>query len=289
VNERIKLDARYLTSKRNLKIFSAVFWCAALRLVLAAAAAIIVSALFRERIYVYVSGLSELPVLPVLIYCAAAALAAVFVMLSASAGVSVKGALRRHAEGREPRFTAYFTCARKRGLVRLLGLRVTLLCRKLFWLAVLMLPAAVQAVIPAAVTKSGAMAENIYYLLITGLAATAFIGWFFFYCVVQRYSLAEELFCAADGMSASAAIRKSIQMTNGSCVQQAFFRLSFIPWFALCICIIPCVYVVPYYKTACAIFRRRLSSPSANMVKIEEKPIIFGKPKPFSLDIKNDI
>ncbi|NMP36784.1 MAG: DUF975 family protein [Clostridiales bacterium] len=288
MNERIKLDARYLTSRRNFKIFSAVFWCAVIRLVLTAAAAAIVYLLFRVQTYAYIAQLSSLPVLPVAVYCAAALLAAGLLMLSARAAVSMRGALRLLAQGREPRFSEYFTCAGKRGLWSVLGMRVTVVFYKALWYFVLMLPAIIQAGLIYFGVSRRMIADNMFWLLITGLATTAFLGAFFGFCIVQRYSLSEELFCLS-GLSAKEAVRRSIRQTQGECVRKAFFHLSFIPWFVLCISVIPCVYIVPYYKAACAVFRIRLSSCAANMVKLEEKPIIFGKPKPFTLDIKGDI
>ena len=78
----------------------------------------------------------------------------------------------------------------------------------------------------------------------------ALIGLFFAFVFSQKYFLSDYLFFENSAAGIGESIKLSSQIMDSECFRTAFFKLSFIPWFLLCIFIFPAVYVYPYYKTA---------------------------------------
>lgn len=80
-------------------------------------------------------------------------------------------------------------------------------------------------------------------------AGILFVAGFFFYLIyVQRYSKSLFFLACYKDFTAADAIKESVRKTNDRCAEILVFKLSFLPWFLLCIGILPALYVIPYYK-----------------------------------------
>lgn len=127
-------------------------------------------------------------------------------------------------------------------------LSVRLFFLKLFWLAVF-------ETVP--VTAGAAFVYHNYYNAVSLRAAYAVLiglllltaaGLIFYSVFIQRYSKAWFYLACYRDFTAGDAIKESVRKTQDKLADIFFFKLSFAPWFLLCIGILPAFYVVPYYK-----------------------------------------
>lgn len=86
------------------------------------------------------------------------------------------------------------------------------------------------------------------YAVLAGLFILTVTGLVFYSVFVQRYSKSMFFLACYKDFTAADAIRESIRKTKGRCAEILAFKLSFVPWFLLCIGILPALYVIPYYK-----------------------------------------
>lgn len=94
----------------------------------------------------------------------------------------------------------------------------------------------------------GAVGINSLSILL-GVASVAL--WVF---VTRKYFMAGYLFVNDRyEYSSIECIKQSVSIMKKYRVQAAKLTLSFIPWFLLCFFVLPWLYVLPYYKTACSI------------------------------------
>ncbi len=73
-------------------------------------------------------------------------------------------------------------------------------------------------------------------------------GAFFSFVFSQRYFLAPYLFYENEPCKVNEIIKLSTQIMENKCFETAMLKLSFFPWWLLCVLIFPTVYVYPYYK-----------------------------------------
>lgn len=85
-----------------------------------------------------------------------------------------------------------------------------------------------------------------------GLASLAAAGLIFYGIAVQRYSKATFYLVRCENFTPLDATRESVANTRGRLAEIFFFKLSFAPWFLLCLGIFPAFYVVPYYRQSVA-------------------------------------
>ncbi len=76
--------------------------------------------------------------------------------------------------------------------------------------------------------------------------------------VSNRYLLAPYLIGGESKLSAYRAVKTSIRYMHGSCFSMLWFQISFVLWFALCIFVLPALYVLPYFCSAQAIYAKYL-------------------------------
>lgn len=91
---------------------------------------------------------------------------------------------------------------------------------------------------------------------LAAVGASAAVGFVFYLVSVQSLVCAPYLMAANPGLSPAGAINLSRKKTAGSRHRVLAFRLSFLPWFLLCLAGFPAFYVIPYYRQslACYIF-----------------------------------
>lgn len=85
-------------------------------------------------------------------------------------------------------------------------------------------------------------------VVFAGISAAFLIGIFFYFLSVQRYSKAMFFLVSYENLSAVDAIKESVRKTRGKCGEILRFKLGFLPWFLLCIAVVPALFVIPYYK-----------------------------------------
>lgn len=175
--------------------------------------------------------------------------------------VSLLGSIR---QGR----TAWFLCAscgkdpsalqfrfwlrRGRGF-RAAWLHTNILARKGLRIAAMCAPGA--TILVCGVLYPEWQTKSILYASRIGGTLCLMIGILFAGLINQEYALAQILFARSPKKSVRSAIRGSCSLMEDSCMRLLHAKLSFIPWFAACIGILPIVFVVPYYQqtTACVL------------------------------------
>lgn len=73
-------------------------------------------------------------------------------------------------------------------------------------------------------------------------------GAFFSFVFCQRYFLSSYLWYENEPCRVNEIIKLSTQIMENKCFETAMLKLSFFPWWLLCVLIFPTVYVYPYYK-----------------------------------------
>lgn len=81
-----------------------------------------------------------------------------------------------------------------------------------------------------------------------GTAVLALTGFAFYSVSVQKYSRALFFLAAYENISPLEALKLSKKMTGRGDIKLLMFKLSFLPWFVLCLAVIPVFFVIPYYK-----------------------------------------
>ncbi len=123
-----------------------------------------------------------------------------------------------------------------------------LFCLKAFWFALFQaVPILMSAVFwlynsenAVSIKAAAAIAVCIIVLSAAGIA--------FYSAFVQRYSKAAFYLACYEDFTAFDAIGESIRKTKDSLAEILVFKLGFLPWFVLCIGIVPMLFVIPYYK-----------------------------------------
>ena len=125
---------------------------------------------------------------------------------------------------------------------------------KIFWFAVF-------EVIPISATvmlyfylrdNSLSMKAAVTFLMCIVILAVA--GTVFYSVFIQRYSKAAFYLVCYEDFSVSDAIKESVRKTRADLLGILLFKLSFLPWFLLCVGIVPILFVIPYYKQSLTLY-----------------------------------
>lgn len=95
---------------------------------------------------------------------------------------------------------------------------------------------------------------NAAFTVTAGLYLLGIAGFAFWLIFVQRYSKAMFFLSCYKDFTPGDAIRESVRKTKGNEVDIFLFKLGFLPWFLLCLLVLPLFYVVPYYKQSVTCF-----------------------------------
>ena len=144
----------------------------------------------------------------------------------------------------------------------------------LCWGFLYILPCAVCTSFLLMSLSQGAMERNVLYSWITGSVVLLFLGLFFLFVTVQRYSLWEYYLCREDGGVISS-LYKSLEKTEGRCVKIALFRISMLGWILSCVLIVPAVFVLPYYRVSVMLFSLDISEKEQEKKREEIPPAVF--------------
>mgnify|MGYP003289817132 CR=1 FL=1 len=121
-------------------------------------------------------------------------------------------------------------------------------CIKLFWFAVFEAIPVLSAILFYYYLNENSLSLKAFVVICIGIVCVFIIGLAFYSVFIQRYSKAAFYLSCYDDFSAFDAIRESVRKTRDSLVDILLFKLGFVPWFLLCIGIVPMLFVIPYYK-----------------------------------------
>ncbi len=127
-------------------------------------------------------------------------------------------------------------------------------CLKSFWFAVF------EAIPVSAATmfyfylNNNSLSLKATIVFCVCIAILALVGIGFYLLFIQRYSKAAFYLACYEDFSAFDAIGESVRKTKDTLADILFFKLGFLPWFMLCIGIVPMLFVIPYYKQSLTIY-----------------------------------
>lgn len=90
--------------------------------------------------------------------------------------------------------------------------------------------------------------QLIFIALTVSLVVLGITGVFFAFVFCQRYFLAPYLYFENEPCKANEIVNLSCKIMDKKCFETAMLKLSFFPWWLLCILVFPAIYVYPYYK-----------------------------------------
>jgi uncharacterized membrane protein len=122
---------------------------------------------------------------------------------------------------------------------------------RLIWAFIFLMPSLIILTVSWVSLSQGTVEINLLVALLASAAATLFIGLIFYMVASQRYFLSSVYLAKNPHAKVVEAIKKSAARTDGQCLRIFMFKLSFLPWFLLCVLIFPAAYVWPYYKQCC--------------------------------------
>lgn len=129
-----------------------------------------------------------------------------------------------------------------------------ILCLKLFWLLVFEAVPFFSTVTLFYYLNGNSLSFKAFVVICVGIVILAAAGIGFYSVFIQRYSKAAFYLACYEDFSAFDAIGESVRKTRNSLVDILLFKLGFLPWFLLCIGIVPMLFVIPYYKQSLTLY-----------------------------------
>ncbi len=127
-------------------------------------------------------------------------------------------------------------------------------CIRTFWLAVFeAVPVSATVMLYFCLLKES-LSMKAAIVFSTGIVILAVSGLIFYSVFIQRYAKASFYLVCYEDFSAFDAIKESVRKTRDGLCEILFFKLSFLPWFLLCIGIVPMLFVIPYYKQSLTLY-----------------------------------
>lgn len=127
--------------------------------------------------------------------------------------------------------------------------------------------------------RSGGIDRMIFIFSSALYLFTVFSGLYFSFVTMQKYALTDEIISLNPNLKTTEIIALSKQKTEGVCFRLAKFKLSFAPWFLLCVSVLPLLFVIPYYRQSFAVAARRLIK-RGEAEEAKPKPVILMRLAP---------
>lgn len=96
--------------------------------------------------------------------------------------------------------------------------------------------------------------QSLLLALLACAAVLLLLGMGFGFVAAQKYFAAKYLVARKPGICTKQAVEESKALLQGRLLHVAVFKASFLPWFLLCVLLVPAFYVWPYYRQACAVW-----------------------------------
>ncbi len=145
----------------------------------------------------------------------------------------------------------------------------------LFWflLAVFFLPSAVM-LYTAIFVSNGKYPEDVSTTLFVSSAIMALVGASCFFLVFKRFSKSYFVQFSTGETNPFKVLSQSAELMEGNLIRYSLFCLSFLGWDAVCLALVPIIYVLPYRKSAKYVFFDEKKKSKPQFVE-SEKPIVF--------------
>ncbi len=125
---------------------------------------------------------------------------------------------------------------------------------KTFWLTVFEAIPVSSAIILYFYLRNNSLSMKAAVTFLACVVILAIVGMVFYSVFIQRYSKAAFYLVCYEGFSVLDALKESKRKTQNSLCEILLFKLSFLPWFMLCIGIVPILFVIPYYKQSLILY-----------------------------------
>ena len=190
-------------------------------------------------------------------YSLTAAQIALLLLLAAVSGSLRQGRaawLYCSACGKEPSGLQFRYWLRRGRGFRAALLFLDIRIRKAAWTAMLCAPGA--SIIAGCFRQDALQSDRIRLIAGIGGVVSLTAGLTIALIIRQKYALAPILFARSPHKGVRSAVRGSCSLMEDDCVRLFRLKLSFLPWAAVCLAVLPLVYVVPYYQQAKACMLR---------------------------------
>ncbi len=125
---------------------------------------------------------------------------------------------------------------------------------KFAWLLYFLLPCIVTYGLTFYLYSLGNLLPIVFYIMLAGSSLLLSFCIFMWRVAFFRYNAAPYYICLNRDISSKAAIKKSINFTDGFLRESVLLESSFFGWFLSCGFVFPFVYVIPYFKISKALF-----------------------------------
>lgn len=254
MNTGIRLQAKYLLSRNNLRLFAisfASFCMRWVRLILTVAGIFIFlkSPLFENLTSLY--GVKEVSFVSVIIY-----LWLFFLTAFVSSGIKMgeQFIYFTRAQGSKGSVRLLFKYATPKKAFRALKFYTTLNFYKALWLLYFLFPCALCVLCDIYVYSAYSLSSVMHIVLSVSISLLLSISLVMWRAAVARYSAAVYYFCLDPHMKVKDAIKKSIRFTDGFLTEYVLLEYSFLGWILSCILVVPLFYVIPYVKLSRCVF-----------------------------------
>lgn len=254
MNTNIRLQAKYLLSKNNLRLFAISFGSFCLRwgrliLTIAGLFVFLKSPLFENLTTQY--GVKEVSFVCVLIYTWFFFLTA---LVSAGFKMGEQFIYFTRAQGSKGSLRLLFKYATPKKAFRALRFYTTLNFYKALWLIYFLFPCTLCVICDIYVYNSYNISSPIHIVLSVSISLLLSISIVMWRCAIARYSAAPYYFCLNPSMRVRDAIKKSIRFTDGFLAESVLMEYSLMGWILSCVFIVPLFYVIPYVKLCKCMF-----------------------------------
>ncbi len=177
--------------------------------------------------------------------------AVIFYVVLSVIAVIVTGPMRLHLEIKHLSLAKQCKKTERIGVkyaLKACGMSVLLMILRAFWFMVFESLPIISAIIFISYISAEPFSMRAAYVISAGIFLLAAVGVFFYFSAVQRYSRAMFYLACYKELSVLDAIKESVRKTRGKHGKTLIFKLSFLPWFLLCLGIAPALFVIPYYK-----------------------------------------
>jgi len=127
---------------------------------------------------------------------------------------------------------------------------ISLRARKLLWALLYFIPGAFLLGGTLWQAQQSNLDITLFFAALAGGALLLLVGAGFYAATVQRYALVLPILAKQPRCKLRNAVRLSCARTNEHCTALLRYKLSFLPWYLLCVLIVPLPFVLPYLAQA---------------------------------------
>ncbi len=254
MNTGIRLQAKYLLSRHNLRLFtiSLLSFClrwGRLALTVTGIFIFLKSSLFASLTSQY--GVTEVALVSAIIY-----LWLFFLTALVSSGIKMgeQFIYFTRAQGSRGSLRLLFKYATPKKALRAFRFYTALNFYKALWLLYFLFPCSLCVLCDIYVYSAYSLSSVMHIILSVSISLLLSISLVMWRAAVARYSAAVYYFCLNPHMKVKDAIKKSIRFTDGFLTEYVLLEYSLLGWILSCALVVPLFYVLPYVKLSRCVF-----------------------------------